>query len=138
MIRLAKIVLQTEEGPKVRKKLVFIAHPISGDVPGNIRKVLKICKVLHSKNIIPVVPYLVSLQYLNDDLLEDRALGIEANHECFHRGFVDELWLFGDRISAGMREEVLLALRYEIPIHAKTAQTQQALKILLAELAQPT
>jgi len=87
------------------KKLVFIAHPISGDIEGNVKKVLDICEKVHINGIVPVAPYLVSLQYLNDEVHEDRVLGVEANLECFHRRFIDELWLFGDKISLGMEEE---------------------------------
>lgn len=107
------------------KKVVFIGHPVSGDVEGNIKKILDVCKQAHKRNIIPCVPYLVSLQYLNDDIVEDRELGIEANLECFHRGYIDELWLFGDRISKGMRQEIELAKELGIPIVSKTEETKE-------------
>lgn len=108
-------------------KTVFIGHPISGDIRGNVEKVLKICEEVHTKNIIPVAPYLVSLQYLDDEVVEDRELGMEANHECFLRGYVDELWLFGDRISVGMKKEILLAKEMNIPIIPKTERTRREL-----------
>ena len=109
-------------------KTVFIAHPIGGDVKGNAAKVLKICQEVHTKDVIPVAPYLVSIQYLNDEVRADRELGMEANHECFRRGYVDELWLFGDRISAGMEGEIRLARRMGIPVIPKTAATRVALE----------
>src|SRR3990167_9442934 len=105
-------------------KTVFIGHPISGDVRGNAEKVLKICQEVHTRDVIPVAPYLVSIQYLDDEAREDRELGIEANHECFRRGYIDELWLYGDRISAGMEGEIRLARRMGIPIVPKTAATR--------------
>ena len=107
------------------KKIVFIAHPIGGDVPGNSRKVLEICKRVHDRNTIPFVPYLVSLQYLDDEVPEDRELGIEANLEFFHRGHIDEVWLFGDRISTGMEREVRLALELGIPVVPQTDGTKR-------------
>ena len=109
----------------MKKKTVFIAHPISGDIQGNAKKVLEICKNIHDKNVIPVAPYLVSLQYLNEEVAEDRELGIEANLESFHRGYIDELWLFGDRISTGMEQEILLALELGIPIIPQTDGTRK-------------
>ena len=112
------------------KKTVFIGHPIGGDIKSNVEKVLKICAEVHTKDIIPIVPYLISLQYLNDEVIEDRKLGMEANHECFHRRYVDELWLFGDRISAGMEKEILLAKKMNIPIIPKTEGTKQDLERL--------
>src|SRR3989344_5969551 len=112
------------------KKTVFIGHPIGGDIRGNAEKVLKICAEVHTQDIIPVAPYLISLQYLNDEVLEDRQLGMGANHECFRRKYVDELWLFGDRISSGMKQEVLLAKEMTIPIIPKTDGTRSDLEQL--------
>lgn len=117
------------------QKTIFIGHPIGGDIKGNIEKVLKICLELHTKGIIPVAPYLVSLQYLDDEVAEDRELGMEANHECFRRRYVDELWLFGDRISSGMRQEVVLARAMGIPVVPKTAGTECDLAELEKEFA---
>jgi hypothetical protein len=108
-------------------KTVFVAHPISGDIKGNIKKVLAICEEIHSEEVIPVVPYLVSLQYLNDEVVEDRELGMAANHECFHRRYVDELWLFGDKISFGMEGEIRLAQELGIPIIPKTEEAKRDL-----------
>ena len=108
-------------------KTVFIAHPIAGDVENNIKKVLGICQKIHTKEIIPVAPYLVSLQYLNDNVVEDRELGKEANLECFRRKYIDELWLFGNRISLGMIQEIKIALDFKIPIFSKTPETEKEL-----------
>lgn len=109
-------------------KTIFVGHPISGDIRGNVEKVLKICEEVHTKDIIPVAPYLVSLQYLNDEVIEDRQLGMEANNECFHRRYIDELWLYGDTISSGMRAEVALAKKMGIPIVPKTEGTRRDLE----------
>ncbi|MEK7558357.1 MAG: DUF4406 domain-containing protein [Patescibacteria group bacterium] len=106
-------------------KTVFIAHPISGDVENNIKKVLDICHEIHKTGIIPVAPFLVSLQYLDDEVKEDRELGIEANLECFRRKYIDELWLFGDQISTGMIQEIKLALELKIPIIPQTPETKK-------------
>ena len=110
-------------------KTVFVAHPIAGDVEGNMKKVLEICERIHTKEIIPVAPYLVSLQYLKDEVVEDRTLGAEANLGCFRRGYVDELWLFGDKISRGMKEEILLAKKLNIPILPQTEGTKKDFQV---------
>jgi len=117
----------------MRVKTVFIAHPISGDIKGNVVKVLAICEKIHSKEIIPVAPYLVSLQYLDDEIIEDRKLGIAANLECFRRKYIDELWLYGDRISKGMKQEIKLALKLRISIKAKTSATKIALQCFILQ-----
>ncbi len=97
-------------------KVVYIAHEVRGDVQGNIRKILNICRRLHTKDVIPIAPYLVALQYLNDNSLEERALGIGSNAEYFRRGFIDEVCVFGSRVSTGIFGEIMLALQFGIPI----------------------
>lgn len=114
-------------------KTVFIAHPISGDIRGNVEKVLAICEAVHTNELVPVVPYLASLQYLDDTIKEDRELGIMANLECFRRKYIDELWLFGDHISNGMREEILLSNELKIPVVPKTEGTKRDLEKLRDE-----
>ncbi|MBU3964777.1 DUF4406 domain-containing protein [Patescibacteria group bacterium] len=115
---------------KNTKKVVFIGHPISGDIRSNVKKVLDICKKIHNRQIIPCVPYLVSIQYLGDEITEDRELGIDVNLECFYRRYIDELWLFGDRISKGMEQEINLALKLDVPIIPKTNETKKQFKEL--------
>ena len=77
------------------------------------------------KKIIPVAPYLISLQYLNDEVIEDFELGMEVNHECLHRRYINEFCLFGDRISSGMRQEIELEKEMNIPIFPKTDGTKK-------------
>lgn len=123
------VIQHTKQGKNMKnKKTVFIAHPINGDILGNTEKILKICREVHDENTIPVAPYLVSLQYLDDKDPIERDLGIGANLETFHRGYIDELWLFGDRISTGMEQEVLLALSLGIIVIPKTEETEKDLQ----------
>lgn len=106
-------------------KIVYIAHPISGNVEGNVLKVLSLCKKYHTDKIIPFAPYVVANQYLEDNKPEERELGIEANMEFFRRGFIDELWLCGDRISDGMKQEIQLAEEFKIPVIYKYLESNQ-------------
>ena len=101
------------------KKVVYIAHPVKGDIEGNKRRVLDICREIHtkSKNIIPTAPYITTLLYLDDNKSKERRLGIEANKKLFENGGFDELWLCGTRISEGMKEEVEWCLKLDIPIY---------------------
>jgi len=103
---------------KKEKLMVYIAHPVSGDISGNIDRVKDICEEIHknSPNIIPLAPYIVPLLYLDDNIPEERRLGIEANKAMFRRGGFDELWLYGDKVSGGMREEVELCVELGVPV----------------------
>src|SRR5215217_1678802 len=106
----------------MKKKVVYIAHPISGDIQLNISKVLGIVKSLNMSNydIVPFAPYLVDVQALNDDIPEERARGFENNVALFKNGAIDEVWLYGDRISPGMKFEINLAEDLGIPIIVKS------------------
>lgn len=107
-------------------KMIFVAHPMSGDIEGNTRKVIAICKSIHSEDVIPVFPSLLWRGYLGDSA-EDRALAEMVNTPYFIRRFIDEMWLYGDRLSDGMKKEILLADKYHIPVFAKTPETDRAL-----------
>ncbi|TKJ16922.1 hypothetical protein CEE44_00090 [Candidatus Woesearchaeota archaeon B3_Woes] len=97
-------------------KLVFIAHPISGNIKDNVKNILEICKKVHTKDIIPIAPYLTAFQYLDNEIKDDKERGVQANEEFFKRKIIDELWLCGDKISKGMREEIKLSKENNIPI----------------------
>ena len=61
-----------------KQKIVFIAHPISGNVDKNIKKVLSICKKNHSINIIPVFPSFIWRQYLGNSK-KDKKIAFAGN-----------------------------------------------------------
>ena len=102
----------------MKTKLVYIAHQVNGDVEGNIKKILKLCRAIHLRgdSIIPFAPYIASLQYLDDNKPDERKLGIAASEELFRRRAFDELWVCGEKISAGMEMEIKWAEKYQIPV----------------------
>ena len=125
--------MQPKQDKAVNKKIVYIAHPINGDVKGNIKKILTICKKVHSQKIIPFAHYVVANQYLDDGIKEERMLGIAAGNEFLKRGFIDELWLCGPKISAGMREEIKLCLKNKIPIKCFNKRLRPEFEKILRE-----
>jgi hypothetical protein len=110
-----------------QRKLVFIAHPIRGDVASNMKKVFAICEQVHKEGHTPIAPYLIAPTHSNDEVLKNRELGVWANLTTFEHGYVDELWLYGDRISEGMKIEVALAKKLGIPVVAKSEGTKRDL-----------
>ena len=75
---------------------VYPAHPISGDVEGNVAKLKKIERALFlTEGIIPVAPFIGANAALDDNKPEERAIGMRANVEYFKRGMIDEVWLYG-------------------------------------------
>ena len=115
-------------------KIVFIAHPFGDDVKGNTKRAAEICKRVHTTEVLPVAPYLESIHYLNDRDPAERELGMALDREFFIRKMVDELWLCGPRISEGMREEIELSIKYNIPIKCYNPELKTELDAILKEL----
>lgn len=57
--------------------------------------------------MIPLAPHTIFTQYLNDAVPEQREQGLRMGHELLER--CDELWVMGDTISRGMKDEIGLA-----------------------------
>lgn len=106
-------------------RIAYIAHPISGDIAGNLEKIRQIVREinLNEPETVPFAPYWLDCHALDDNIPEERERGIKNDHELFSRGFIDELRLYGDKISHGMKEELKQALTYHIPVINYTEQT---------------
>lgn len=109
----------------MKMKIVYIAHPISGDQKGNITRILDIVKAINlgRKDIVPFAPYIVDCLCMDDSIEYQRNRGIANDIELFNRGFIDELWLFGNNISSGMIAEIEKAKEMGIPVLAKSDKT---------------
>ena len=107
-------------------KIVYIAHPIGGDVQGNVRKLEKIYREvsLKEKLVTPFIPYIASVESLRDEVPGERIIGFSHNHEFFARNIIDEVWLYGPCISAGMQVEIQWAHIYGIPVISKSRGTR--------------
>ena len=110
-------------------KIVYVAHPISGDIESNLAKIIGIIREINinEPDTIPFAHYWVDCHALDDRVLEERNRGIKNDHEFFKRKIFDELRLYGDRISYGMSEEMGLAKKYGIPIKPMTENIKSQL-----------
>ncbi len=53
---------------------------------------------------IPIAPHVYFSQFMDDLNPEDRKKALEMNKKLLK--FCDELWIFGDEITEGMKEEI--------------------------------
>lgn len=98
-------------------KTVYIAHPISGNVKKNKKSIYKIMEqLIRDGDVIPFAPYLPTLKILDDENPVERAIGIELNKSYFVRHAFDELWVYGDHVSSGVKAEIDLALELGIAV----------------------
>lgn len=110
-------------------KIVYIAHPVGGDVSGNLKKIRLIIREINltEPDVLPFAHYFVDCLCLIDTIPEERERGIKNDIALLRAGFINEVWLYGDRISTGMRYEIDLADELGIPIIPKTPETQKEL-----------
>lgn len=92
-------------------KIVYICHPISGDVEGNVEKIKKIIRHINmtTPDVVPFAPYLGDILAMNDAVPSERARGIKNDKVFFERKIIDELWVCSNTITSGMDAEIKLA-----------------------------
>lgn len=92
---------------RVYRPLVYIASAYSGDVTTNVERARQYCCFALEQGQIPLAPHLMFPQFMNDDDTAERELAIFM--DVILLGKCDELWVFGDAISAGMSVEIEVA-----------------------------
>ncbi len=107
-------------------KVAYIAHPISGDIQGNLKRIEKIGRQINlmESDVIPFAHYYFDCNVLDDTVPVERERGIKNDMELLRKGFIDELRLYGDRISLGMAAEIDLAFEIGIPVNPMTNETK--------------
>jgi hypothetical protein len=103
-------------------KIVYIAHPVSGDIRKNLIKIKQIVRDIniHMPDVLPFVHYWLDCHALNDNIPEERERGIKNDIALLKAGFIDEMWLFGNHVSKGMQHEIELANKLKIPVISKS------------------
>lgn len=110
----------------MKKKIVYIAHPIGGDVEGNIDKILAIVRNINltMPNVVAMAPYIVDCLAMDDSVPNERWIGIDKNHALIRSGIFDAIWLYGNRVSEGMKGEIILFKQLNIPVISKNEGTK--------------
>ena len=85
------------------KKKVYICAPLGGNVRKNLNRVRNYTRYALMCGTAPVVPHFYAL-CLNDTIPKEREIGMAAGLSLLW--FCDEMWIFGDEITDGMREEI--------------------------------
>ena len=86
------------------KPLIYICSPLKGDVKRNIEKANYYARYAYKQGCIPLAPHAIFTQFLDDGNPKERkdgmAMGLVLLAHCA------ELWVFGTKISKGMRSEI--------------------------------
>lgn len=97
-----------------KRPAIYVCSPLRGDVERNIQKAIGYCRYIYSRGGIPLAPHVIFTTFLDDEIPEERAAGIELGLELLAK--CDELWVFGEKISQGMSYEITRAKKLGIRI----------------------
>ena len=95
-------------------KLVYICSPLRGDAEKNKERANNYCRFAIKEEVMPLAPHTIFTQFLDDDIEEERTKGINLGLELLKH--CNELWVFGDTISDGMKSEIKIAEKFEMPV----------------------
>ena len=119
--------IERQEKAERRKEkyrpLVYICSPFSGKVKKNKRNARKYCRFALEQHTIPFAPHLLFPQFMDDSSPEERQLAMFMN--MIMLGRCEELWVFGDKISAGMKQEIHKAERRRMKIRYFTEDLEE-------------
>lgn len=110
-------------------KLIYICSPFSGDVEGNIKRAQEYCKEAIRAGYTPIAPHLLYPQILDDTNSMERELGIQMGLNILE--ICDEIWVFGQDLTAGMDREVKFAKQKNIPVIYKSIQEQSMAMVFM-------
>lgn len=98
----------------MRNDLIYICSPYSGNTEANTLRAREYCRAAMEEGFLPVAPHLYFPQFLDDTLPEERETGLRICERLLCR--CREVWVFGGRISAGMKREMACAEANGIPV----------------------
>lgn len=99
-------------------ELVYVCSPYAEydghTIQENIEKAKVYCRAVAKCGYIPFASHLLYTSIYDDSIPEERAYGIELGIKMLDR--CDMVWVFGDYISSGMKQEIGYAIKKGIPI----------------------
>ena len=92
--------------------IAYICSPYSGDTAGNTERARRYSRYATDCGYIALAPHLLLPQYLSEET--ERELAISTDLRLL--GLCQELWVFGDTVSEGMKREIAHAETAGIPV----------------------
>ena len=105
-------------GLTAESPICYICSPYKGKTPEeqtqNIENAKQYGRYALNKGYVPYIAHLAICGFLKDEIPEERTLGMQA--DCIMLSVCDELWVFGETISPGMKNEIQMAEKLNTPI----------------------
>jgi len=119
-------VAKEEQPQKVFRPVVYICSPYAGDVETNVAATRRFSRFAVDSGYIPIAPHLLFPQFLDDENLDERQLGLLFGNVLMSK--CAEVWVFGKYISNGMDSEIKRAKRKNYRIRYFTVNCEEVLQ----------
>ena len=97
----------------LKRKIVYICSPLRFNYERNKIKANLYQRYAYEKGCLPLAPHIIFPQFLDDENKSERRAGMDMGLQLLE--LCDELWVFGPRISEGMKAEIELARKLGKP-----------------------
>ena len=105
----------------------YICSPLSGNISGNIENAKRYARYIFKCGMAPVIPHFYAL-ILDDEIPEERKLGMQAGISLLW--VCDEVWVFGNQITDGMKKEIRFAEKLNIKVRYISENALQKMEVI--------
>lgn len=119
----AEALANVEREERNRKLCVFVCSPYAGDVLKNTSNARRYLKFAADKGAVPFAPHLLYPQIMDDRDPKQRKQGLFFGMVWLRK--CDEIWVFGNRVSNGMKLEIAEARKRRIPVRYFTENCEE-------------
>jgi hypothetical protein len=109
------------KGIRDYRPLVYVCSPFSGDTQANTEKARRYSRYAVDCGAIPIAPHLLFPQFLSEDTERELAMLMDLVllTKC------EQLWVFGNEVSEGMRREIGKAKKKHMTIRYFTEDLKE-------------
>lgn len=104
--------------------MVYICSPYSGNIKRNTANARRYCRFAVDSGCIPIAPHLFLTQFMSEETEREDAMFMNFVFLSKCR----EIWVFGDKITAGMADEIEKAKQRRIPVRYFSDEIREVTK----------
>ena len=123
---LTKIEKEEKAAKKSYRPLVYICSPYAGDVERNVNMARVYSRFAVRNACIPVAPHLLFPQFMDDTVPAERSIALFMGMVLLCK--CEQVWVFGNTVSAGMATEIEKAQKKQIPIRSFTEEMEETVR----------
>ena len=105
---------------------VFVCSPYAGCVKANVHNARMYSRFVFLCGCMPITPHLMYPRFLEDKDTKERDAGLQMGLILLN--YCNEIWVFGQKISNGMRREIAFAESHGIIVRYFSDTCQEVVK----------